>query len=71
MRQRSFAAGGCSTASTSNPAALRRVRHGSDTGYASNATAANGFLKPDMEIITMPFAIKALATRIRSMIQVK
>jgi CheY-like chemotaxis protein len=41
------------------------------TGYASNATAANGFLEPGMEIITKPFAIEALATRIRSMIQVK
>jgi len=41
------------------------------TGYASNATAANGFLEPGMEIITKPFAIEALATKIRSMIQVK
>jgi CheY-like chemotaxis protein len=41
------------------------------TGYAANATAANGFLEPGMEIITKPFAIEALATRIRSMIQVK
>ncbi|MFC5482050.1 hypothetical protein [Microvirga aerilata] len=44
------------------------MRHGSETGYASNATAANGFLEQGMEIITTPFAIKALATRIRSMI---
>jgi signal transduction histidine kinase len=39
------------------------------TGYAENATLANGFLDPGMEMITKPFAIEALATRIRSMIQ--
>jgi nitrogen-specific signal transduction histidine kinase/CheY-like chemotaxis protein len=39
------------------------------TGYAENATLANGFLDTGMEMITKPFAIEALATRIRSMIQ--
>jgi len=38
------------------------------TGYAENATIANGFLEPGMEMITKPFAIEALATRIRGMI---
>jgi CheY-like chemotaxis protein len=38
------------------------------TGYAENATIANGFLGPGMEMITKPFAIEALATRIRDMI---
>ena len=39
------------------------------TGYAENATIANGFLEPGMEMITKPFAIEALATRIRDMIE--
>ncbi len=39
------------------------------TGYAENATLANGFLEPGMEMITKPFAVDALATRIRSLIQ--
>jgi CheY-like chemotaxis protein len=39
------------------------------TGYAENATLANGFLDPGMEMITKPFAVEALATRIRNMIQ--
>jgi CheY-like chemotaxis protein len=39
------------------------------TGYAENATLANGFLEPGMEMMTKPFAIEALATRIRDMIQ--
>jgi CheY-like chemotaxis protein len=39
------------------------------TGYAENATLASGFLDPGMEMITKPFAVDALATRIRSMIQ--
>jgi CheY-like chemotaxis protein len=38
------------------------------TGYAENATIANGLLEPGMEMITKPFAIEALATRIRDMI---
>ena len=39
------------------------------TGYAENATIANGFLEPGMEMITKPFVIEALATRIRDMIE--
>jgi PAS domain S-box-containing protein len=39
------------------------------TGYAENATIANGFLEPGMQMITKPFAIEALATRIRDMIE--
>jgi len=41
------------------------------TGYAENATIANGFLEPGMEMITKPFAIEALVTRIRDMIERK
>ncbi|HSH77031.1 MAG TPA: PAS domain S-box protein [Herpetosiphonaceae bacterium] len=41
------------------------------TGYAENATLANGFLDPGMQMITKPFAIEALATRIRDIIQDK
>jgi PAS domain S-box-containing protein len=39
------------------------------TGYAENATIANGFLDPGMQMITKPFAIEALATRIRDIIE--
>jgi CheY-like chemotaxis protein len=39
------------------------------TGYAENATLANGFLDPGMQMMTKPFAIDALATRIRDMIE--
>ncbi len=39
------------------------------TGYAENATIANGFLDPGMQMITKPFAIEALATRVRDMIE--
>ena len=39
------------------------------TGYAENATIANGFLEPGMEMITKPFAIEALVTRIRDIIE--
>jgi len=38
------------------------------TGYAENAAMANGFLAPGMEMVTKPFAVDALATRIRDMI---
>ncbi len=41
------------------------------TGYAENATIANGFLEPGMEMITKPFAIEALVSRIRDMIEGK
>ncbi|MDV3481153.1 PAS domain S-box protein [Sphingobium yanoikuyae] len=39
------------------------------TGYAENAALASGFLEPGMEMITKPFAMEALATRIRAMIE--
>ena len=39
------------------------------TGYAENAAVANGFLEPGMAMITKPFAMETLATRIRDMIQ--
>jgi PAS domain S-box-containing protein len=39
------------------------------TGYAENAALASGFLEPGMEMITKPFAMEALATRIRTMIE--
>ena len=39
------------------------------TGYAENATLANGFLEPGMEMITKPFAVETLASRIRTMIE--
>jgi DNA-binding response OmpR family regulator len=39
------------------------------TGYAENATRASGFLDPGMEMITKPFAVDALTTRIRAMIE--
>jgi CheY-like chemotaxis protein len=38
------------------------------TGYAENATIANGFLDPGMAMITKPFAVEHLAMRIREMI---
>ncbi|WBQ19053.1 PAS domain S-box protein [Sphingobium yanoikuyae] len=39
------------------------------TGYAENAALASGFLEHGMEMITKPFAMEALATRIRTMIE--
>jgi len=38
------------------------------TGYAENAALANGFLEPGMQLMTKPFAVEALAARIREMI---
>jgi CheY-like chemotaxis protein len=38
------------------------------TGYAENAAITAGFLAPGMEMMTKPFAIDALARRIRDMI---
>jgi CheY-like chemotaxis protein len=38
------------------------------TGYAENAAITAGFLAPGMEMMTKPFAMDALATRIRDMI---
>jgi PAS domain S-box-containing protein len=39
------------------------------TGYAENAAIAAGFLEPGMSMITKPFAMEALATRIREMLE--
>ena len=39
------------------------------TGYAENAAVASGFLEPGMSIITKPFAMESLATRIRTIIE--
>lgn len=38
------------------------------TGYAENAAIASGFLEPGMAMITKPFAMDALAARIREII---
>jgi PAS domain S-box-containing protein len=38
------------------------------TGYAENAAITNGFLVAGMEMMTKPFAVDALAARIRDMI---
>ena len=38
------------------------------TGYAENAALASGFLEPGMAMITKPFAMENLATRIREII---
>ncbi|HEX8302783.1 PAS domain S-box protein [Sphingomonas sp.] len=39
------------------------------TGYAENAALASGFLEPGMTMITKPFAMEALATRIKTIIE--
>lgn len=39
------------------------------TGYAENAILGNGHLAPGMSVITKPFAIEAMAARIRSLIE--
>lgn len=39
------------------------------TGYAENAALAPGFLQPGTGIITKPFAMETLATRVRSIIE--
>ena len=39
------------------------------TGYAENAAIAAGFLEPGMAMITKPFAMEALATKIREMLE--
>ena len=38
------------------------------TGYAENTAMASGFLEPGMQIVTKPFAMEVLASRIRGMI---
>ncbi len=39
------------------------------TGYAETAALASGFLEPGMAMITKPFAMEAMAARIREMIE--
>ncbi|MBB5692942.1 hybrid sensor histidine kinase/response regulator [Muricoccus pecuniae] len=39
------------------------------TGYAENAAVGNGHLEPGMHVMTKPFAMDALATRIRELIE--
>jgi PAS domain S-box-containing protein len=39
------------------------------TGYAENAAQASGFLEPGMALITKPFAVEALAAKIREMLE--
>jgi CheY-like chemotaxis protein len=52
--------------------AAREVRPGLKvlfmTGYAENAAFGNGVLEPGMWIMTKPFALDALAARVRAMI---
>ena len=38
------------------------------TGYAENAVLGHGHLEPGMEVLTKPFAMEALASRIRNLI---
>ena len=38
------------------------------TGYAENAVVGNGFLDPGMHVMTKPFAMEALAGRIKALI---
>jgi CheY-like chemotaxis protein len=38
------------------------------TGYAENAVIGDGHLKPGMHILTKPFPLEALATRIKDII---
>ena len=39
------------------------------TGYAENAAFANGFLEHGMEMITKPFAMERLASKLREMVE--
>ncbi|HEY0043978.1 MAG TPA: PAS domain S-box protein [Allosphingosinicella sp.] len=51
----------------------RRLRPGLQvlfmTGYAESAAIASGFLEPGMEMITKPFALEAVAARVRAMVE--
>lgn len=38
------------------------------TGYAENAVLSHGHLDPGMQVITKPFTIEAMATRVREMV---
>jgi len=39
------------------------------TGYAENAVVGNGHLEPGMQVLTKPFAMDALAARIRAIVE--
>jgi CheY-like chemotaxis protein len=39
------------------------------TGYAENAVIGNGQLDPHMSLITKPFAMDTLATKVRSLLE--
>jgi len=39
------------------------------TGYAENAAVGNGLLDLGMQVITKPFAMAAMATKVREMIE--
>ncbi|WP_458436747.1 ATP-binding protein [Methylorubrum extorquens] len=41
------------------------------TGYAENAAVGNGHLEPGMQVLTKPFVMETLASRIREMIESK
>ncbi|MBN8904006.1 MAG: PAS domain S-box protein, partial [Rhodospirillales bacterium] len=41
------------------------------TGYAENAVVGNGHLEPGMQVLTKPFAMDALAVRIRAIVETK
>ena len=41
------------------------------TGYAENAAIGDGQLAPGMEVLTKPFALKLLATKIKALIASK
>jgi len=38
------------------------------TGYAENAVLGNGYLRPGMQVLTKPFVLETLATRIQELI---
>ncbi|GAN15714.1 hypothetical protein SP6_63_00290 [Sphingomonas paucimobilis NBRC 13935] len=39
------------------------------TGFAQNAAVGNGQLEPGMHVMTKPFAMEAMATRIKALIE--
>jgi CheY-like chemotaxis protein len=41
------------------------------TGYAENAVIRSGHLEPGMHVMTKPFSLDHLATRIRELIEAK
>ncbi len=41
------------------------------TGYAENSLIGNGHLKPGMQVLTKPFAVDALALRIKELVEAR